>query len=313
MKSYNCFYSALFDILEPLYHENTHLLLNNRWQFFYSINNDYTDDKRMIGEWPMLYDELHLKALKENFGINILFKKEKNSSLESFLRIGESASVLMFVNKYILKHLQPTSRCTSTIIAKRLNDSIYHCKTFDNDMDTFQKVDAEILYHSWMYASDFDHLNQCIISIEFLQDDAKPNLCEFAEEYIRYNLIDYLTSRKVGNIFFGNLGIKRFSNDILNWNKEDFQKFFDCSIYMDILIKQRMYFISTYRVLLMDYNIYTIIEKVQLLIEKWNKLKMLMFVIWMRKKSGDVRKLAESISELGNIEYDVISKMLGII
>jgi hypothetical protein len=313
LKSYNCFYSALFNILEPQFHEDTNLLINNRWQFFYNQSGYYTDDKRMIGELPMLYDEVHLEALREKIGIQVSFIKNNNNFIESSIQTGNSK--MLFINKMDLMAnltFSSTRRCVTTIIAEKINDRVFHCHTFDKDLDPIQQIDAETLYHSWMFASDYDQLNGCNINIEFPSSHNQSDLHDFIKECMRRSLNSYISPSNTENISYGRDGIKKFSNDILNWDNNDFQKLIDCAMYMDILVKQRMFFISTLNELTMQ-NKDSIFKDLDTLIESWTRLKMLLFIVGTRKQNGTRQQLSKIISELGELEFNAVSNMMEVL
>lgn len=58
-------------------------------------------------------------------------------------------------------------------------------------------------------------------------------------------------------------------------------------MYMDILIKQRILYIETLKKLDIK-NRVMILEKLTVLIEKWKNVKMLFYIIGMRKQGGAI-------------------------
>lgn len=314
MKSYNCFYSALYDIIEKYYGNKTQLIINNRWQFFYRQSENYSDDKRMIGEWPMLYDESHLQALQEKLGIKILITKNLNCSQKAFLQIEKSKPKMLFVNKINLlfdSSLRQEHKCVSTIIIQNIRDKTFYCHTYDKELSPFQQIDINVLYSAWIEASDYKHLNGCDISIKIFEKCKLQNLDKFAIECMKYSLTNYMESSGDESIYVGRTGMKKFSEEILNWDNDIdvYRKFIDCSMYIDILIKQRLCFISTLKNIMIN-NKRIILENLYLLIEKWNKLKILFFIIGIRKQRGAIKQLSQSVNELEKLEVSLASKML---
>lgn len=311
MKSYNCFYSALFEVLEEYFGEKTHLLINNRWQFFLRKDSVYTDDKRMIGEWPMLYDRQHLYKLYEKIGISIIITNCLDNSINTFLK-NQKSSVMMFVNKINLLHntsLKLEHKCVSTVIVKKRMDQFVYCQTFDNELEPFKKIGVEVLYHAWKAASDYERLNQCHICIEYVKGNRKCNIEEFAKICMKYSLIHYLTQNNVENIYLGNAAMKMFLEEIAEWKKDNFKELIDCSMYMDILIKQRILFAETLKKLVIK-NKVMILEKLSVLIEKWKNVKMLFYIIGMRRQRGAMNQLYYMFHELIDLELEVTCKLL---
>lgn len=266
----------------------------------------------MIGEWPMLYDELHLEALQKNMGIKISFVKNSNNSVDSFMQIAEVNPAMLFINKLNLmpnSALYPTRKCVSTIIAEKVSNGLFYCHTFDKDLEPYQQINVEVLYNAWVCASDYDQLNQCNISIEFPHKRNQSNIFEFSKKCMKSSLTNYITPNSDGNIYLGHVGIKKFSDDILSWGKKDFHIFIDCAMYIDILVKQRICFISTLKELSI-HNKEPMIEILNLLIEHWNKLKMLLFIVGIRKQSGAIHQLSENIAELRDLEVTVVSQLI---
>ncbi len=311
MKSYNCFYSALFEVLEDYFGEKTHFLINNRWQFFLRKDSVYTDDKRMIGEWPMLYDRQHLYKLYEKMGISIIFTNCLDNSINTFLK-NEKSSVMMFANKMNILHntsLKLEHKCVSTVIVKKRMDEFVYCQTFDNELEPLKKIGVEVLYQAWKAASDYERLNQCHICIEYVKGDRKYDIEEFARTCMKSSLIHYLSLNNVENIYLGNAAMMMFLEEIEKWKKDDYKKIIDCSMYMDILIKQRILFIETLKKLDIK-NRVMILEKLTVLIEKWKNVKMLFYIIGMRKQGGAMKQISNMFHELIGLELEVTFKLL---
>ncbi|MCL2050352.1 MAG: hypothetical protein FWG91_01275 [Lachnospiraceae bacterium] len=311
LKSYNCFHSALGNILEQYCFNKTHLLINNRWQFFYRSACEYSYDKRMLGEWPLLYDEKHLGHLREEIGINISFEKVADSSMKYFLERVKAKPTILFVNKFLLMDKPSVvsgKRCVSTIIVKSVNENIFHCDTFDRDFNLSLAVSADKIYHTWLNASELEQLNRCNVEVRVSKKRSKPDIEAFAKDLIKSSLKEYLAENHDGDIYYGLAGIKKFSNDILNWDKNDFEKFIDCAMYIDILIQQRILFTSALKELSLRKN--TILDDANLLMENWNNLKILLFIVGMRKQSGAIDQLSVIIQKISDLEFNLVIKML---
>jgi hypothetical protein len=265
----------------------------------------------MIGELPMLYDEQHLGVLREKTGIKVSFIKKLDSSAETFGQIINENLRMLFVNKmtFMVSTSNPMRKCVSTIIAEKLNDDIYRCHTFDKDLEPIQQTDIETLYNSWMCASDYEQLNQCIISVETPAGHTNLNSQDVSKECMRTSLASYMHTKNKENISYGYDGIKKFSDDILSWDNNDFQKLIDSAMYMDILVKQRVFFILSLKKLSIQ-NKDSILEVLDTLIENWNRLKMLLFIVGTRKQNGARQQLSKIISELGDFEYNAVSNMM---
>lgn len=290
----------------------SNFLINNRWQFFYRQSDDYSDDKRIIGELPMLYDDKHLKYMQEKIGIQVSFIKRSISSIESFEHGITANPTMLFINKmdFMTRPFNQMRRCVSTIIANRLKENLFCCHTFDQDLDSIQLIDAKTLYHSWVCASDYEQLNQCNISITFPLDYiAELSLINFSKDCMKTSLSSYLSKNNTESVFYGCDGMKKFSDDILNWNAEDFQKLVDCAMYIDVFVKQRIFFICTLKELSIK-NKDSIFKKLDTLMEDWNKLKMYIYIIGMRKQSDVRKRLSNWVSKLSNLEFDVASGIL---
>lgn len=312
MKSYNCFYSALFEVLEQYFFEKTHLLINNRWQFFYKKSDTYTDDRRILGEWPLLFDDWHLKQLYERVGINIIFKKCMVNSINSFLNETKKVPVIMFVNKMnILTNLsaQLENKCVTTIIVNEANNEVIHCQVFEKDLDTIENIDVDILYYAWLAASDYECFNKCNILIEYLERGNLVDIEEFAKLCMKSSLINFMTLNNKGNIYPGIAGMRLFSKDIFRWERDFFKRLIDCSMYIDIIIRQRTLFVETLKEIHIGSE-KVILEKALVLIRKWKNMKMIFYIVGTRRQKGAIRQIYEMVIELINLESDLINLMI---
>lgn len=197
---------------------------------------------------------------------------------------------MMFANKMNILHntsLKLEHKCVSTVIVKKRMDEFVYCQTFDNELEPLKKIGVEVLYQAWKAASDYERLNQCHICIEYVKGDRKYDIEEFARTCMKSSLMHYLSLNNVENIYLGNAAMMMFLEEIEKWKKDDFKKIIDCCMYMDILIKQRILYIETLKKLDIK-NRVMILEKLTVLIEKWKNVKMLFYIIGMRKQGGAI-------------------------
>lgn len=290
-------------------------LINNRWQFFYKQNDSYSDDFRFVGEFPLLYDKTHLALLRENVGVNVFFSNIDDRNSEIFIdKLGTNEKIL-FVNKADIitdQLLLKKRNCVTTVIAKRVNHRCFILKTFDDDLAANILVEKETLYRSWLYASEHIQLNACNVNIQFLKSvDMSDGYC-FAKYIAVKSLLDYLAAKQEGEYFFGNLGLKLFAHDVLNWENMSHKRIVDCSLYMDAIVKQRIVFASMLTKILKSASS-QVVREINKNIEDWNKLKMLFFVVGMRKQSGATNQLSASVNTLADQENKLVSNIIEVL
>lgn len=291
------------------------LLINNRWQFFYKQNDSYSDDFRFVGEYPLLYDKTHLALLRENVGINVFFSNMDDGISESIIdKIGTNEKIL-FVNKAdIIKDqlLLKKRNCVTTVIAKRANHKWFFIKTFDDDLDADIMVEKEILYRSWLCASEHVQLNSCNVNIQFLKTvDMSDGYC-FAKNIAVKSLSDYLASKQEGEYIFGNLGLKLFAHDVSNWENVSHKRIVDCSLYLDAIVKQRIVFASVLPQILRSSSM-RIVREINKNIADWNKIKMSFFIVGMRKQSGAMNQLSARINALADQENKLVRNIIEVL
>lgn len=315
MDSYNCFYSALYYMLEQCCPGASKLLINNRWQFFYSQTDKYSDDFRFVGEFPLLYDKAHLALLKEQVGVNVSFSNMDNENSANFFHRLGTKNEILFVNKaYIIAEqlLLKKRNCVTTVIAKRVNHRCSILKTFDDDLDSDILVDNEKLYHSWRCASEYAQLNTCNINIQVLKSIDMSSAYYFAKSIAIKSLLDYLAVKQDGKYFFGNYGLKLFAHDVLNWENMSYKRMVDCSLYLNTIVKQRIFFASMLTSVLENSSM-QVVGEINKNFEDWNKLKKLFFVVGMRKQSGAAKQLSVSVNALAAQEKKLVSNIIEVL
>lgn len=306
-QSYNCFYSAITSVLEEYYSENTQLIINNRWQLFYKLGEIYSDDYRYIGEYPLLYDQAHLILLNRLLGINIRIIQTKSAITKIKERIQNNGYVFVFTNRFCYdnKYHPKDDKCVTTICLDDDREDRFHYQTYDLDLASNQWVEKDVLFCSWKNASEFDFLNNAFIEMKW----DKLNL---NDEVIRLtysnSLIDslqnYLEGYQSKEYIYGNQALSYFANDIKEWNVKQHSKFVDGSMYINIISRQRQCLRKALRHFSQHDRLFDIKEKeLCSIIELWDRLKMLMFLMGMRKQTDTVQCLSDQIRELQNREY----------
>lgn len=312
--SYNCFYSAIFDILKPKFEKNTHLLINNRWQFFFNPKLDYTDDLRPIGEHPILYDEKHFSMLKDALGIDIRLMRIKKSSLDDFKQVINQQPVIIFANKiYFVPNITiGLRRCVSTIMVKGNREENIICKTYDNDLVTLQNIKIDELYNSWKFASDLEQLNEGYIKILFDTSPTETDIINFARKCMRDSLEDYINSVGFFNtsekIFIGVEGIIEFATQLTDGVGFNSQMLIDCSMYLDIVIRQRKQFALSLESVI-NRQEREIIVNINDIIEQWQNVKILLFIIGTRKQENSLAQIRPIMNKLILDEIELVKKI----
>ena len=312
--SYNCFHSALYDILSPHYKNNTNFLINNRWQFFYSPKTQYTDDLRIVGEWPMLFDKYYLNLLSDLTGIKVAIVKEEKSTFEDFLSICNAVPSVFFVNKVNLhsKSISVKRNCVTTIIIEDIKDNFFVCRTYDKDLYALQNIEKSVLYFDWLNASDYSQINGSKIQIEIPKSIKKEAALELCQSCIKNSLKQHLNSSKCKNVFVGIDAINRFSEDIVKWKSLGAQRLIDSSMYLDSAIVQREKFI----ICLNDFlhvSCTEMLDKLREICDNWKKLKMILFIIGKREQFDSLIFVQELMRKVAHDEYYILKKVLDII
>lgn len=307
LQSYNCFYSAICSDLEKYYGEDTQLIVNNRWQLFYKDGENYSDDYRFIGEHSMLYDEEHLLVLKKLAGIKIYIIQTQGQISEINNKLQKDGYVFIFANRFCYDNREHPSgaRCVTTLCLDNYKNDMYHYLAYDSDIYGDKWVDREFLLRSWRYASEFAHLNSAYIKIEL--DSQKLSYDDIRLIYIKSmldSLHSYLNGFTVNQYTYGNQSLNVFANEIEKWNGKQYEKFVDCSMYINIILRQRQFLLKSLRHFIRD-DIFYIKEKEFLAIIKlWDRLKYVIFLMGMRRQTDTVSFLIDQIKEIQAREYE---------
>lgn len=306
MKSYNCFYSALFNILEPQFQEDTNLLINNRWQFFYNPSIEYSDDMRIVGEHPLPFDITHIERLRTAYNINIQMIKVKGGLDELLENIQKNSYVIVFANKYLLNGLYktlPEKRCVTTIKIDSLQQDMIHYSVFDNNMSV-SKIDISLLEKAWLNASDYSILNESIIKVS-VNDTL--NSFETADTFFWQNLLNstkyYLNNVIIDNVFYGHKGLEIFATAICDWELLSCQKLIDCSMYIEFIIKQRESIQAALESVCPQQHLTKIMSTVGSIIEIWKKVKMFFFIVGKREQFESIKYISDQIRTIAEMEY----------
>lgn len=135
LNSYNCFHSVLFDVLNTFFGEKSFLLINNRWQFFYNaFFQKYSDDHRVLGEHPLLYDKVHLNMLALELNINVKVHKLPGSVEQLREYVVRDGYAIIFADMYILNKsiIKKRGKCVTTIVITEINDLLVRFITYDS-------------------------------------------------------------------------------------------------------------------------------------------------------------------------------------
>jgi hypothetical protein len=315
MKSYNCFYSALFDVLEPSYQKNTSLLINNRWQFFYNTNKNYSDDRRILGEYPLLFDSFHLEQLYDIYNIQIQLIKVKNGFNELSEYIQRDGHVIVFANKHVLSGLYKTSqegRCVTTIKIDNFKRNNINYSVFDSNMPTL-KNDISIIKNAWTDASDYPFLNKSIIKISI----GEIKNCDEAAKVFFWNSLknsikNYMNGLTEKQIINGYKGLNAFASALCDWDQITPQKLIDCSMYIEFIIKQRESIRTVLEYVCSQPHYNKKINSVNSVIELWKKVKMFFFIVGKREQYESIKFISDQVRVVSDMEYACLTDLMKI-
>lgn len=296
-------------MLDKTYPGMVDFLLNNRWQFFYKKTEWYSDDFRFIGEHPLPFDKMHLSLLKKIMGIDIAISNSQSEHFNFLMDKFFSNEKIMFINKFdVINDNLPLKKrnCVSTVVVKNINCQEFVLKTFDEDMPSNINIKHNKLYKMWQNASEHTQLNSCEVKINFSNSLNLFDARRFAKTCLIKSIREYIDGDLNSGYCFGNFGLRQFAKDIVNWNPESYGRFIDCSLYLNAVVKQRIVVSAVLQSILGDI-FPRIISNINENIDEWNKLKMNLYIVGMRRQTGNISQLAEIINKLAKQELALIN------
>lgn len=313
MKSYNCFYSALFELLEPYYYSTTPLLLNNRWQFFYKLGSKYSDDKRFVGEYPMLYDQHHIDSLKEHLHITVNIEPNVDSHQRIQEMVTTQGFALIFANKCCFFNpptMTERCRCVTTVKVKASNGS-WVCDLYDPDIRTSCILSLADIIYAWENASEYPFLNRCIIEVnanEVITNKAA--VLELIVDNMTKSAITYLYAQEKDNgVIYGRQALYVMADDIGNW---DYNRFIDGAMYIQSVNAQRKSFMQIIKNI--DYaKSPSLINRLTAIIEMWNSLQMTLYLVAKRQQLNAFQHIRKLILDIAQEETDFMSEILDLL
>ena len=223
---------------------------------------------------------------------------------------------ILFVNKCDMKSHADISlrRCVSTVVVKGRYNDIFYCITYDEDLIQPQKFDILTLFNSWNHASDNEELNGCYILVQVNTIPTIDKIIEFAI-FCMKSSFKVFSKSNCENIYYGLLGLEEFSHDILSWRNQSAEKFIDCAMYLNMIINQRKCFYSSVTKILEFKNIhFNNMNKIESIVENWERLRMLMYIVGKRNQTKAVNKLQDLVNRIivGESEYiNTLTDLLG--
>jgi hypothetical protein len=314
-KSYNCFYSAVYSQIEKYYLEYSQLIINNRWQMFYRLGENYSHDFRRLGEYPLLFDSEHLENINQALHINITIEPGLKGITDIIKRIHKDGYALVFANRFYYKNIlhHKNDKSVTTIMLDKYCGGLYHYHVFDNDLIGNCWMDEKIVNKSWIHASEIDMLKKALINLKIDISDLihdKKTIFQLFQKCMTESLTTYLEGGSSGQYIFGNKVFSCFINYFENWT-EDFKDLVDISMYVNLVIKQRK-FISHSLSYLKEHNILTDYgeEKLEQLINNWDRLKIIIYIMGIRQQVNSLHPLKELIKDIQYQEYQYTKSLL---
>lgn len=312
MKSYNCFYSALYELLEPYYRNLTPLLLHNRWQFFYKPGTNYSDDKRFVGEHPMLFDQFHIESLRRDLKITIRMQTNADGFQKVRDTISAQGFALIFANKCCF-HPPPAAagrgRCVTTVKIRSAHKGVI-CDLYDPDVQPSRLLPMDDVIPAWENASDYPFLNRCMIDVNVkdgVQDEAAVRSLVYRN--IARSAADYLYGGGMNNgCFYGGRALYMMADDIVNW---DYEKFSNGAMYIQSVKKQRSCFMQLITGGFNHTHNAALQSRLAGIVDMWDKLRILLYLVAKRRQLNAVQHVRELIKEIAAAEIAFVSDVLG--
>ena len=306
--SYNCFYSALAFFLGQYDQGYSPLIINNRWQLFFKEGEDYSDDRRFIGEHPLPYDSRHLYELRKLLGIEVEIRKAIRGMADIDACLREDKRAFLFVNRFCYDN-KPHARdekCVTTICLQDRKGDQFFYRNFDLNLEGNRWVSREDLVYSWEQASEFEILNRAHIRMQADRQAISPaRVCSAFIRMMKDSLYHYLQGDHSEGYSYGNQAFNLFIRNIGEWNSKDYQRFVDCSMYMNIILRQRQFIQKALRQFSLQTGISGFREQeLAHMIDLWDRLKTVLFLMGMRKQTEAVSGLREQIREIRDREYE---------
>lgn len=308
MNSYNCFYSALYELLEPYYLDKTSLLIHNRWQFFYKNSLTYSDDRRFVGESPMLYDEYHCDSLYRHLNIAVDIRPGETPGKICEL-LGTQGSVLIFADKCRLlspKISAERGRCVTTVKLILQKAGLYFYELYDSDMTVGHYSPLDDIIYAWENASEYEFLNRCIITVRL---DRKAPQDAAIDAVVKNNLFHSITDYLQGGggengYVFGRKALNIMADDLENWENT---KFIDGAMYIQTVKEQRKCFMPIVRQYLHTTYRESLCRRLSGIVDQWDKLKLMLYLVEKRQQKQAVHHIKRLILDIAKTESEFLS------
>lgn len=314
MKSYNCFYSALFDVLSLSLDKKAHLLINNRWQFFYNkLFQYYSDDHRILGEYPLLYDESHLHVLDVELGIKIKFLNLSCGLKELKKYIAKDGYVVIFANLYMLMDTisSKSKTCVTTILLNEINDLYVKFISYDKQIGS-KVINLKKVDQAWKNASEFPFLNQCVVLISYEKVPTDDVILRFFFKCIQNSVDIYMRPIQNNSFLQGTSALREYAKDIGKLFFANREILIDCAMYMELAIRQRECLLEAMRIMDFSMDCTALEEGIEQIINKWRSVKMYIYIVGERKQYTSLKFVQKQLYKLAEEETLLLKKVRSI-
>lgn len=304
----------MFDVLGLSLGEKVHLLINNRWQFFYNKSlQNYSDDHRMLGEYPLPFDEAHLYGLAVELGIkvNIINVSCNMSNLKEY--ITRDGYVVIFANMYMLINNSSvkSKKCVTTILINEINDLYVKFNFYDNQIK-HNIIDIKKIEQAWENASEYPFLNQSVVLISYDKVPTDNAIIHFFFKCIRNSIDTYMSLNQNNSFLQGIRGLCEFAGDIKELVLVDREILVDCAMHMELAIRQRECLLETIKKLNFSMDYSDLEKEITQIIDKWKNIRMFIYIVAQRKQFESLKFIGNQLYKLAEDEEVLLNKVRSI-
>lgn len=306
LNSYNCFHSALFDMLSSSFGEDGHLLINNRWQFFYNkCLVHYSDDNRILGEYQLLFDSEHLNRLAMELGIKVNISNSINNMSELKEKIHKEGYAVVFANLCLLSDNAQTKdrKCVTTVLIDEIDENYVSINLYDTKIG--KKIIEKCTFETaWRDASEYNNLNKCVVEILYDRIPTHNEMESFFVENICDSINSYINFDGEQNFLQGYMGLRELAKDIKEERFADAKILEDSAMYMSSVIKQRECFLDALRKVNKIQENYE--RNIIAVINLWKNIRMFIYVTSQRKQFDSLKFISNNIYQLAETEKKLL-------
>ena len=256
----------------------------------------------------MPYDHCFLKGLNDFMHIQTRFYH--NQTMNSLIdKIHDKGYAYLFFNKNQLGDQNSNVKCVTTIKVNELCTESVLLNGFDDDINELRCISKNRFINGWFNASEFGFMNRCIIDIHVQSVASQQDIRAFALNNLKSSSKAFLSGWTDRQNLYGVSGLLALSEGLRAKKYNGVQFPYDMASFIYFIIRERQ-LVGEVLADLLPAQGKKISAEIHSIIDMWKKVRLSLFVIYMRKQIEAISSISEQIENIKIHEINLLNQLL---